>query len=37
MPDEVRAEFGTTGQVQSAISNQEGEATTPGQDSPKEQ
>jgi hypothetical protein len=37
MPDEVRAEFGTTGQVQSALSNQEGEATTPGQDSPKEQ
>jgi len=37
MPDEVRAEFGTTGQVQSALSNQEGGSTTPGQDSPKEQ
>ena len=37
MPDEVRAEFGTTGQVQSALSNQESGSTTPGQDSPKEQ
>lgn len=34
MPDEVRAEFGTTGQVQSAILDQESGAKTPSEDSP---